>query len=99
MTGPDSAAGIHDGRSIDQPGNQNYSYFNSPKYNRLIAAADALPLGRARERAYGELDVQLSRDAAPGIPYGVTNALTFVSAKVGCVVLNPFLDLTAVCLK
>jgi hypothetical protein len=43
--------------------------------------------------------VRLSRDAAPGIPYGVTNALTFVSAKVGCVVRNPFLDLTAVCLK
>jgi hypothetical protein len=65
----------------------------------LIAAAAALPLGRARERAYGDLDIRLSRDAAPGIPYGVTNALTFVSARVGCVVLNPFLDLTAVCLK
>jgi ABC-type transport system substrate-binding protein len=99
MAGPDGVGAIHDGRTIGQPGNLNWSYFDSAKYNRLIAAARALPLGRARERAYGELDVRLSRDAAPGIPYGVTNALTFVSANVGCVVLNPFLDLTAVCLK
>ena len=99
MGSPEGVGGIHDGRTIGQPGNQNWSYFDSPTYNRLIAAAAALPLGRARERAYGDLDIRLSRDAAPGIPYGVSNALTFVSAKVGCVVLNPFLDLTAVCLK
>lgn len=99
MGGPEAIGGIHDGRTIGQPGNQNWSYFDSPTYNRLIATAEALPLGRARERAYGDLDIRLSRDAAPGIPYGVSNALTFVSAKVGCIVLNPFLDLTAVCLK
>jgi hypothetical protein len=27
------------------------------------------------------------------------NALTFVSKRTGCVVVNPFLDLAAVCLK
>ena len=49
---------------------QNWSYFNSPTYNRLIDAAAALPVGRARERAYGELDVDIARNAAPGIPFG-----------------------------
>ena len=55
--------------------------------------------GDARYRAYGELDVQISRDAAPGIPFAVLNAWAFVSARVGCVIMNPGLDLTAVCLK
>ena len=87
--GPDGVGAIFDGRTIGQPENQNWSYFNSPTYIRLIAAAAALPLGRARERAYGELDVRLSRDAAPGIPYGVSNEFSFVSAKAGCIVLNP----------
>ena len=41
----------------------------------------------------------LSRDAAPAIPFAGLNAWAFVSAKVGCVIMNPFLDLTAVCLK
>lgn len=99
LSAPESIADLFDGRTIGEAGSANWSYFNSTKFNRLIDAAAALPFGPARYRAYGELDVRLSRDAAPGIPYGVTNALTFVSANVGCLVLNPFLDLTAVCLK
>ena len=43
--------------------------------------------------------MQLSRDAAPAIPYANINAMAFVSARVGCIVMNPHLDLTAVCLK
>ena len=43
--------------------------------------------------------MQLSRDAAPAVPFAVFNFFTFVSARVGCVVINPGLDLTAVCLK
>ena len=98
---PDPAwfSDIFDGRTIGQPGNSNFSYLNSPKYNRLFDEARRLPAGPERNRAYGELDVQLSQDAAPAIPYVNANALTFVSARTGCVVLNPFLDLAAVCLK
>jgi ABC-type transport system substrate-binding protein len=99
FTSPDpSLLHIFDGRTIGQPGSSNFSYFNSPKYNRLLDRAARLS-GDERYRAYGELDVQLSRDAAPAIPISVVNALVFVSARVGCVVTNPFLDLTAVCLK
>jgi ABC-type transport system substrate-binding protein len=83
---------LFDGRSV------NYSRFNSRKYNRLLDRAGRLS-GAERYRAYGELDVQLARDLAPAIPYAVYTAWTFVSKRVGCVVVNPFLDLTAVCLK
>jgi hypothetical protein len=55
--------------------------------------------GAERYRVYGRLDVELSRDAAPRVPVFVQNQSTLVSARVGCVVLRPTLDLTAVCLK
>ncbi|MGH3077790.1 MAG: ABC transporter substrate-binding protein [Gaiellaceae bacterium] len=99
LADPGAFAGSFDGRSIGEPSNQNWSYFDSPRFNRLIEAAGRLRFGAIRNRAYGELDVLLSRDAAPAIPYAVSNALTFVSARTGCIVLNPSLDLTAVCLK
>jgi hypothetical protein len=76
----------------------NLSYFDSPTNNALIDRAGRLS-GVARYRAYGDLDVQLARDAAPAIPYANFNEFTFVSSDVGCVVPNPALDLTAVCLK
>ena len=99
MGGPEDVGTLFDGRTVGLPENANYSYFDSPTFNRLIATAAALPLGRAREDAYGELDVRLSRDAAPAVAFGVLNEVTFVSAKVGCIVLNPGVDITAVCLK
>jgi ABC-type transport system substrate-binding protein len=89
---------LFDGRTIGQPGNWNLSYFNSPAYNRRFDEASRLT-GDARYRVYGELDVQLSKGAAPAIPVANLNAFTFVSARTGCVVVNPGLDLTAVCLK
>ncbi|MGH3084440.1 MAG: ABC transporter substrate-binding protein [Gaiellaceae bacterium] len=89
---------LFDGRTIGQPGFYNRSYFDSSKYNRLLEEASRLT-GSARYRAYGELDVMLSRDAAPAIPFAVLNNWAFVSARVGCVVMNPWLDLTAICLK
>jgi ABC-type transport system substrate-binding protein len=90
---------LFDGSTIGKPEFGNWSYFDSPKYNRLLQRASKLPIGRARNRAFGELDVQLSRDAAPGIAYGVLHELTLVSGRTGCVIVNPSLDLTPVCLK
>jgi peptide/nickel transport system substrate-binding protein len=84
-----------DGRFI---GTSNLARFNSVKYNALMRRAARLR-GDARYRAYGRLDVQISRDAAPLIPILRPNAATLVSKRVGCVVLRPTLDLTTVCLK
>ena len=42
----------------------NWSFFNSPKYNTLMKKA-ALMTGDARYKAYGNLDIQMMKDAAP----------------------------------
>jgi peptide/nickel transport system substrate-binding protein len=84
-----------DGRYI---GLENHGRFNSATYNARMRSAARLQ-GAERYRAYGRLDVELSRDAAPRVPVFVQNQSTLVSARVGCVVLRPTLDLTAVCLK
>jgi ABC-type transport system substrate-binding protein len=76
----------------------NFSRFDDPRYDRLFEEASKLP-NAARYRAFGELDVRLARDGAPAIGYATLNAWAFVSARTGCAIMNPFLDLTAVCLK
>jgi hypothetical protein len=67
--------------------------------NRLVAAAERLPPGPARNRAYGALDLDLTRNAAIAVTYGHDDQLTLVSQRTGCVIVNPYLDLAAVCLK
>jgi ABC-type transport system substrate-binding protein len=101
IQGPDPALtlGLFDGRTIGQLPNTNLSYFNSPKYNRLIEAASRLPAGPERYRAYGELDVDIAKNAAPAVPYLNPNGFTFVGPRTGCVVFDQGLDLAAVCLK
>ena len=96
---PSLVAFLFDGRTIGRPNFGNWSYFDSPTFNRKFDRASKLRLGPERDRTYGQIDVELSRDAAPAIPYGVANAFTLVSSRVGCVVANPSLDFTAVCLK
>ena len=53
-----------DGTTIRPANNTNFAYFNDPEYNRRIAEADALP-SPARESAFGLLDAEIARDAAP----------------------------------
>lgn len=91
---------LFDGRTIaDAPNFGNWSYFDSPRYNRLLEEASQLPIGPERYRRYGELDVDIARNAAPAIAFAYDRTLTLVSARTGCVVVNPELDLAAVCLK
>jgi peptide/nickel transport system substrate-binding protein len=89
---------LFDGRLIGTPYGFNLSYFNSPRYNALLDAASRLT-GSARYRTYGKLDVDLARNSAPVVAYENESILTLVSKRAGCLVLNPFLDLAAVCLK
>ena len=103
-TGPEQSADpsflnvLFHGRSIGPPIFGNPSYFDSPRYNRLLEQASRLT-GTERYRTYRKLDLLLSRDAAPAIPFAALNAAAFVSRRTGCVIMNPFLNLTAVCLK
>jgi ABC-type transport system substrate-binding protein len=89
---------LFDGRLIDTPYSFDVGRFDSPKYNALLDAASRLT-GLARYRAYGKLDIRLARKAAPMVPYENERVSNFVSTRVGCIVVNPFLDLAAVCLK
>jgi peptide/nickel transport system substrate-binding protein len=86
-----------DGRYV---GGANLSWFDSPRYNTSMRRAAGLQ-GEARYRAYGELDVQLAREAVPIVPIAFGNNIVFVSKRVGCVVLRPGLglNLAATCLK
>lgn len=90
--------GLLDGRTIAERDNSNTAYFNSPKYNARMARAAKLT-GGARYEAYGKLDVDIARNAAPFAAYAYDNQLTLVSARTGCLVFRPDLDLAAVCLK
>jgi peptide/nickel transport system substrate-binding protein len=89
---------LFDGQMIGTPYSFDIGYFDSPKYNALLSAASKLT-GSARYAAYSKLDIDLARNEAPMVAYESESALTFVSKRVGCIVLNPFLDLDAVCLK
>jgi len=80
-------------------GATNVAGFASAAYDRKMQQANRLLNARARSRAYGALDVQLARDAAPLVALSIVNEATFVSRRVGCIVLRPGLDLTTVCLK
>jgi peptide/nickel transport system substrate-binding protein len=93
-----SLNGWFDGRTLNQPEHFNFSHFDSAKVNRRLDKVSRL-IGPAFNRAYGELDIELAREYAPAVTYAYTNELTFVSARTGCVVTNPSLDLAAVCLK
>jgi peptide/nickel transport system substrate-binding protein len=79
-------------------GFSNYSRFEDPAYDRALRLAATLQ-GPARARAYAELDAKIARDAAPMAAVAFLDEPTLVSARVGCVVLRPELDLRAVCLK
>ena len=89
-----------DSRVIRDVGNTNISYFESPRFDRAIDAAQHLT-GVARDRAYGRLGLQVARSQAPLAAYAVLNARVFVSARVGCVTYQPVygLDLAGVCLS
>jgi peptide/nickel transport system substrate-binding protein len=52
------------GPGIQAENNNNYSYFNNAKWNRKLAAAARL-VGPKRLKVYGQLDQQISKQAAP----------------------------------
>ena len=79
------------------PDGCNYFYFDSPRFNRLLDRADKL-VGPARFRAYGRLDVELARDAAPAVAYIMPTTSVLVSKRAGCHRFDrPIYDLAVLC--
>jgi peptide/nickel transport system substrate-binding protein len=75
------------GDNIHANNNNNFAYFNSPKYNKLMAQAQQLS-GNARYRSYGNLDINIMSNAAPwAARSNATNRFAF-SSHVGNVTIN-----------
>jgi peptide/nickel transport system substrate-binding protein len=92
---------ILDGTKLQAANNVNISYFNDPSYNRKMEQAASLS-GPARYNAYGALDVDLMKNAAPIAPVINANRRYFVSSRLGCFTYQPVLaapNLAALCLK
>ena len=81
-------------------GNHNLSYFDDPAYGRRMTAAARLT-GDARFRAFGRLERELLRDAAPVAPLFSSASFVFLSPRVGCYGVDPmyWIDLTDVCVR
>ena len=66
-------------------------------------SADSRLSGEARLRAYGRLDIDIARHAAPVVAFADITADDFFSARIGCQVFRPqdwgFVDLAALCLR
>ena len=77
-----------DGQNIQESNNSNYSYLNSPKYNKLMADAAKLS-GAARYDAYGKLDVDMMKNAAPWAPLSNGNVREFISSRVTNYLFHP----------
>ena len=85
---PTTSSTSSTGARSASPATCNLSYFNSPKYNRLLDQASRLNGDRALPGLRRARRADLAR-RAPAIPISVVNTLAFVSARVGCVVDEP----------
>jgi peptide/nickel transport system substrate-binding protein len=70
-----------DGTTIRPANNVNFSYFNSPQFNRKITRAKTL-VGVQRFRTFSNLDHDLVRNAAPLATYASPNDRHYVSSRV-----------------
>ena len=88
------------GDNLQASNNSNIAYFNVPKYNKAMLAASRL-VGNARNQAYGALDVDITKNAAPWASYRNASNRDYVSARTGCYTFNPVfqIDLAAICIK
>ena len=69
------------GKSIGEENNINMSYFQSAKWDRRMEKASKLT-GAARLEAYGKLDIDLMREAAPVVPMQTFNTVYMFSKRV-----------------
>ena len=59
---------VFNGKNILPQNNSNWSQLNDPKVNAAIATASQLPIGAARNKAWGQVD-RMATALAPGIPF------------------------------
>ena len=88
------------GDNIQNSNNNNFAYFNDPKFNQQMTQASLLS-GDARYSAYGNLDVAIMQQAVPWAPRSNANNRMLVSKRFGCFTYSAIytVDLAAACLK
>ena len=77
-----------DGGNIQESNNSNYAYFNNASFNKQMNDFAKLS-GDARYAAYGKLDVDIMRNAAPWAPFANPNTREFVSARITNYIHHP----------
>jgi peptide/nickel transport system substrate-binding protein len=76
-----------------------YPTFDDQTYKRRLIQTGRLT-GPGRYLAYGKLDLDLARNAAPLIAFGTALNSDFFSARIGCQTYGPYgMDLAALCIK
>lgn len=78
---------------------ETLTHFRSSTVSRELRQAARTLQTQDRGRAYARLDALLAREHAPLAALNVINEVTFLSDRVGCLVLRPVLDLAVACLK
>jgi peptide/nickel transport system substrate-binding protein len=73
---------LFDGRLINQSHNEDWSMFNDPTINKEITAAEALPLGSARDAAWAALDQELVVKQAAVVPYANPIQIAVFSSRI-----------------
>ena len=79
---------LMDGDNIQDANNSNYAYLNIAKYNKAMKSAAKLS-GNPRYEAYGKLDVDLMRNAAPWAPMYNSNTREFIGARLTNYIYHP----------
>jgi ABC-type oligopeptide transport system substrate-binding subunit len=89
-----------DGSTIQQSNNTDISYFNDPTYIKQMHQA-ALLTGKGRDAAYGNLDINIMKNAAPWASFANSNLRMLVSKRWGCFTFSAVYqnDLAAACVK
>ena len=76
------------GNNIHESNNNNLAYFNNAQVNKELAAANKLT-GDARYKAYGNLDIDITRNHAPWASFDNRNQRDFISASTGGYLFQP----------
>jgi hypothetical protein len=78
----------------------NGGLFDDVDSSRKLERA-ATMTGPQRDRAYGELDIDLARNTAPMVAFSYQTRQDFFSARIGCQVYVPSygMDIAALCIR
>jgi ABC-type transport system substrate-binding protein len=89
-----------DGNNIQATNNVNFAYFDEPEWNQKMVEAAKLS-GDERYARYGDLDIELARDAAPWAATFISNNRDFFSERIGCQVYQPIygMSLAPLCVR